>query len=95
MNGLSVQQVRDYRAAVTIRDRAEDVNVYLAGWQDETRDGAARRQALTDAVQSIDTILSAAHRLRESLLGQARLFDDEAIARADALLARIRKERES
>ena len=95
MSGLNEHQEREYNAAVRIRDRAEDLNVYLVGWQDGDRDGAARRRALTEAVDAIDTMLRTAHTLRQALVWQARDFDDEAMRRSGELLERLRKERES
>ena len=93
MNGLSERQERDYRAAAAIRERAEDLNTYLASWQDAGNE--RRRQALTDAVGALNAVLRAAYQLRESLVSQAREFDDQAMRNAAELLERIRKERES
>ena len=93
MTGLTEGQERDYRAAAEVRERAEDLNVYLATWQDEGSE--RRRAALADAVQAIDDLLLAAHRLRGSLVTQGRLADDATAARVDELLGRYRQERES
>jgi hypothetical protein len=95
MNGLTEDQERDYRATVRIRDRAEDIAVYVATWQDESRERATRRQALTEAVDAVDAMVRAARQLRQSLVTQARDFDDESMRRSGELLERIRKERES
>jgi hypothetical protein len=95
MNELTGSQERDYRATVQIRDRAEDISVYVATWQDQGHDGGDRRHALAEAVAAIDDMQLAAHELRQSLVGQEREFDDAAMRRSAELLERIRKERES
>jgi len=91
MNGLTEDQERDYRATVRIRDRAEDIAVYVATWQDGSIEGAERRRALTEAVEAIDAMARTAHTLRSALVGQARAFDDEAMRSAGELLERIRR----
>ena len=91
--GPAARAAADYRTAVQIRDRAEDLNVYLASWQDAGNE--QRRQALADAVAAIDATLRAAHELRQSLVGQARDFGDDSMRRSAELLEQARKERES
>lgn len=56
---MTRDQDLDYRATVRIRDRAEDLAVYVASWQDGGNE--RRRQALTDAVVAIDDILRTTH----------------------------------
>ncbi len=65
MNGLTESQELDYRAAAQIRDSAEELNVYLATWQDDD-DRPGRRQALTDAIGAIDVILRMGRRCRSA-----------------------------
>ena len=52
-------------------------------------DAFARRCA-SDAIDAIDTGLAALHSLRAELVSQVRRADDQAAARADELLARMR-----
>ena len=92
MTGLSEAQARDWRTAARLRECAEDLAVYVATWQDGGTDGAGRRRALADAVKAIDDMLRAVHLLRQSLVSQARQFDDATAARVDALLEHGRKE---
>jgi hypothetical protein len=93
MTGLDEQPANDYRAAVRIRDHAEELNVYLASWRDEDESQAdRRRQALTEAIGSLDLILRAVYDLRQSLVTQARQHDDTTDARADEILRRLREE---
>ena len=77
--------------------RLEDHNgvlgVALAQWaaRDDTRAEPAIRQAANTAMDAVDSMLAGLHQLRARLVSEIRASDDLAAARADALLARLRK----
>jgi hypothetical protein len=78
--------------------RLEDHNgvlgVALAQWaaRDDTKAQPAIRQAANTAMDAIDSMLGELHQLRSRLVGEIRVSDDLAAARADELLARLREE---
>jgi hypothetical protein len=77
-------------ALFSIRNGAEDLAVALAIWearQEGAPDPHARRCA-SDAVDVIDGALAQLHKIRQQLIGEIRVSDDQAAARVDALLAR-------
>jgi hypothetical protein len=70
------------------------LGVALAQWmaRDDTRPQPAVRQAANDAMGAIDAMLAELHQLRARLVAEIRASDDQAAARADQLLARLREE---
>ena len=77
--------------------RLEDHNgvlgVALAQWaaRDDTRPQPEVRQAANTAMDATDAMLAELHQLRARLVGETRVSDDLAAARADELLARLRE----
>ena len=72
-----------------LRNNVEDLAVALAIWearQEDAPDPHARRCA-SDAVGAIDGALAQLHKIRQQLIGEIRVSDDQAAARVDALLA--------
>jgi hypothetical protein len=68
----------------------DNLGPWLAIWQARTEPDAHARRCAADAVNSIDTALAELHGIRAELVTQLRQADDQAAARADALLARTR-----
>lgn len=83
-------------SASRLRDIAADLGAYLAVWSTRGPDdpGALARGAASEAVTAIDEALAVLHRVRFSLAGEIRVYDDAAFRYADELLARLRAERE-
>jgi hypothetical protein len=68
----------------------EGLGVLLARWQARAEPDADARRCASGAVAAIDTALAALHRIRARLIDETRRADDQALARADELLARAR-----
>jgi hypothetical protein len=72
------------------REAVDYIGVGLAIWQARHEPDAFARRCASDAIDAADNLLAAAHRIRAQLVTQVRRADDEAAARADQLLARMR-----
>jgi hypothetical protein len=74
-----------------LEDRNGVLGVALAQWaaRDDTRPQPAIRQAANTAMDAVDAMLAELHQLRARLVGEIRVSDDLAAARADELLARL------
>ncbi len=83
-------QDRDYDDAVSaLRSHIDDLGMWLAIWearQEDAPDPHARRCA-NDAMDAIDGALAGLHKIRQQLIGEIRISDDQVAARVDALLA--------
>ncbi len=66
----------------------EGLGVLLAIWQARAEPDARARRCASDAITAIDTALAALHQIRARLISETRRADDQAAARADALIAR-------
>jgi hypothetical protein len=77
-------------ALSAIRASVDDLGAWLAIWSARTEPDAHARRCASDAVDAIDAALIELHGIRAELVGQIRRADDQAAARADALLARTR-----
>ena len=66
----------------------------IAIWEARRADGpdAPARRAANDAMDAIDAALAGLHALRARLVGEIRAADDQAAARADAVLGRRAEE---
>jgi len=73
-----------------IRTAVDDIGVWLAIWQARREPDAFARRCAADAIDAADNLLAAAHRIRAQLVTEVRRADDQAAARADALLAKLR-----
>lgn len=77
------------------REAVADLGVYKAMWDGRAeRPTAAQRTAANEAVDRIDSALKNLHLLRSALVTEIRQADDASAARTDALLARLRAERD-
>ena len=78
------------REAVRLANLAGVLGEALAAWaaRDDPAAGPGARRAASEAVAVADDMLAALHKIRQQLVSEARRFDDAALARADALLAR-------
>jgi hypothetical protein len=89
--------VNAYEAAVgAARASLDDLALYLAVWSaraDDRLEAHARRCA-SDAVNTIDVIISELHGIRGRLIPEIRKSDDAAMAHADAVLRLLREEEE-
>lgn len=86
MNG----PVDGYDSALTaIRNHIDGLGVWLAIWQarDDGKPDAPARRAANDAVDAIDGALAELHKIRQQLISEIRVSDDNTAARVDALLA--------
>ena len=63
--------------------------------RDDSKAQPEVREAANTAIDRIDRMLAALHQARAELVSEIRASDDAAIARATALLARLRAERTS
>jgi hypothetical protein len=72
------------------RNAVDDIGVWLTIWQARREPDAFARRRASDAIDAADNLLAAAHRIRAQLVTEVRSADDEAAARADELLARMR-----
>ena len=76
-------------AAAAIRAYADQLGLSLAAWasRDDTRACPAARRGASDAIDAIDGALAELHKMRQQLIGEIRVSDDQTAARVDALLA--------
>jgi hypothetical protein len=79
-----------------LREHVEALSGALAHWayRDNSKAQPEVRQAANVAVESIDAALAELHRIRGRLASQMRQSDDAAMRRTEALLNKIREERE-
>ena len=75
-------------ALSSIRNRVDDLGVWLAVWENRAEPDARARRAANDAVDAIDAALRDLHTIRQELISEIRQADDASAERADALLAR-------
>jgi hypothetical protein len=70
--------------------------VALAQWaaRDDTKAHAEEHRAANTAMDAIDAMLRELHALRARLVSEIRADDDDAMVRADELLARCRERRQ-
>ena len=91
----TIPQPPGYAAAVAaVRANLDDLSLYLAVWSaraDACLEAHARRCA-SDAVNTIDTIITELHGIRGQLIPEIRASDDAAMTHADALLRLLREE---
>jgi hypothetical protein len=80
-----------------LEDRAGVLGLALATWatRDDSKAQPGVRQAANDAMDAIDAMLAELHRARTALMDDMRDSDDATTARAMALLARLRADREN
>ena len=71
-----------------LHNHVENVGPRLAIWQARREPDAHARRCASDAIAAIDALVGAAYRIRARLITETRRADDEAAARADALLGR-------
>jgi hypothetical protein len=76
-----------------LEDHNRVLGVALAQWaaRDDTRPQPEARQAANTAMDAVDSMLGHLHQLRARLVAEIRASDQAAAARADALLAELRK----
>lgn len=81
----------DLDAALSaIRTVADELGVWLAIWEARREPDAHARRCASDAITAIDSALADLQAIRARLVTETRQADDQAAARADALLARQR-----
>jgi hypothetical protein len=82
-----------YDAALSVlRSSVEDLAAWLAIWEGRTEPDAHARRCASDVVDAIDAMLRDLHHVRPQLISEIRTADDATAARADALLAKARKD---
>ena len=69
-----------------LRNRVDDLGVWLAIWEARNEPDAHARRCAGDAVDSINAMLRDLHTVRQQLISEIRQADDATAARADALL---------
>jgi hypothetical protein len=72
-----------------LEDSVGVLSVSLGQWQDG-RPRAYARHAANTAMSAIDDMLRELHQMRARLVGEIRVSDDDAAARADAMLAGVK-----
>jgi hypothetical protein len=70
-----------------LRTAVDNLGPWLAIWEARTEPDARARRCASDAIDAIDAGLAALHSIRAGLITEVRQADDQAAARADALLA--------
>lgn len=72
-----------------IRDRVDDLGVYLAMWdrRDDSKAQPNVTRAGVDATRAVDDLLATLDKLRERLISERRAAEVAADARLDTLLA--------
>jgi hypothetical protein len=81
-------------AVAAVRANLDDLALYLAVWQ--ARDDAClephARRCASDAINTIDTIITELHGIRGRLIPEIRTSDDAAMDQADAVLRILRED---
>jgi hypothetical protein len=72
------------------------LGVALAQWaaRDDTKAHPEERRAANTAMDAIDAMLRELHQLRARMVSEIRADDDDAMARTEALLDRLRQQRQ-
>ncbi len=85
------------RVTSPIAEQLGHLEAALSLWaeRDDSKAQPDVRQAANVAIDAIDTILRDLYSLRSQLATEIRASDDATAVRVDALLAEIRKERQS
>jgi len=74
-----------------LRNRVDDLAVWLGIWEARSEPDAHARRCASDAVDAIDAALRDLHSVRQQLISEIRQADEAMAGRADALLARGRE----
>ena len=76
-----------------ITEAVADLGVYLALWQQRDADTPRPLEvaAGVNALDAIDTALRHLHRLRDRLVTEVRMFNDDLAASTDALIEQLRE----
>jgi len=74
-------------ALSAIRNNVENLGVWIAIWEVRSEPDSHARRCANDAVDAVDAMLQALHKIRQKLISEVRVSDDQAAARVDALLA--------
>ncbi len=69
-----------------LRNRVDDLGVWLAVWEARNEPDAHARRCASDAVDAIDAALRDLHSVRQELITEIRDGDDASAVRADELL---------
>ena len=77
-----------------LRDHVEDLAVALAIWTNRKEPDAQARRCANYAVDAVDAAIGHLHTIRRELISEIRTSDDQAAARADELVTRLREDRE-
>ena len=75
-----------------LRNRVDDLGVWLAVWEARNEPDAHARRCASDAVDAIDSAIRTLHTVRQQIISEIRQADDATAGRADALLARGARE---
>jgi hypothetical protein len=78
------------RDLAAVHDAVDYLGTGLAIWHARTEPDAHARRCASDAVDAIDGATNALFSIRSTLITQIRQADDQAAARADEMLARLR-----
>jgi hypothetical protein len=78
------------RPLSALHTAVDNLGPRLAIWQARREPDAHARRCASDAIDAIDNGLAALHRIRAELVTETRQADDQAAARADQLLAKMR-----
>ena len=86
-----------YDVYAKLEDPMGVLSIALVQWEerDAPRPQPAVRQAANMAVDTIDAMMAELYKMRSRLIGEIRDADDATAARVDAMLDRIRSEREA
>ena len=74
-------------ALSAVHDAVDNLRPRIAIWAARREPDAHARRCASDAIGAADEALAAIHRIRARLVTETRQADQEAAARADALLA--------
>jgi hypothetical protein len=78
------------RDLAAVHESVDNLGVWLAIWEHRREPDAHARRCASDTISAIDALAAAAYRIRARLITETRQADDQAAARADELLARMR-----
>ena len=73
-----------------LRGHVDDLGAWLAIWEGRREPDPHARRCASDAVDAIEGMLGELYGVRAQLVSEIRASDDAAVARADALLERLR-----